>query len=123
MLSQTYTKGVEGLRFANKYATFIAIDKFNPRFDYDIWCRALAPSVELLKNYKENTINWAEFAERYKKEMYYKQPEIRRLAWKAVKEDVFIVSKGKRNPDYRFILLDLIEKLAKEEGIPVEICR
>ena len=123
MLSQTCIKSVEGLRFVNKYATFIAIDKFHPRFDYDIWCRRLAPSTELIKDYEEGKINWAMFTERFKKEISYRTLELRRLAWKAVHEDVYIVSKGKRNPDYRFIVLDFIEELAKREGIPIEICK
>lgn len=123
MLSQTCIKSVEGLRFVNKYATFIAIDKFHPRFDYDIWCRRLAPSTELIKDYEEGKINWTMFTERFKKEISCRTLELRRLAWKAVHEDVYIVSKGKRNPDYRFIVLDFIEELAKREGIPIEIYR
>ena len=123
MLSQACTKGIEGLRFANKYATFIAIDKFNPRFDYDIWCRRLTPSTELIKDYEEGKINWTMFTERFKKEMFCRVPEIRRLAWKAVNEDIYLVSKEKRNPAHRFIVMDIIEELAKRENIPVEFCR
>lgn len=123
MLSQTCTNGAEGLRFVNKYATFIAIDKFHPRFDYDIWCRKLAPSTELIKDYEEGKINWTMFTECFKKEMFCRTLELRRLAWKAVNEDIYLVSKEKRNPAHRFIIMDLIEDLAKREDIPVEICR
>lgn len=123
MLSQTCIINVESLRFVNQYATFMVVSKFNLGVEYDIWCRALAPSVELLKSYETGRIKWTKFTELFKTEMYYRQTELRGIAWKAVNEDVYLVSKGKRNPDYRFILLDMIEELAKTEGIPVEICR
>ena len=43
----------------------VLVTRFHPRGvkkeRYDVWCRDLAPSRDLLKRYKEGTVRWNEF--------------------------------------------------------------
>jgi len=48
-------------------------------YDYDVWLRQLAPSIELLNDYRRKKIDWNEYEIRYLKEMEDKQELIKEL--------------------------------------------
>ena len=48
-------------------------------YDYDEWLRDLAPSIELLNDYRNKRIGWSEYEKRYLKEMEGKKELIREL--------------------------------------------
>ncbi len=75
----------------------------------------LSPSSELLMDYKEKRINWAQYVTRFKKEM--DNPECK-LMMKMIKErakekDVYLVCVcwNKEKKCHRFLLMDMINKL------------
>ena len=64
----------------------ISVARFNPKWlnqrDIDEWFRDLAPSVELLNDYKNNKIDWKQYTERYNKyltEGYFTNPRINKM--------------------------------------------
>ena len=72
----------------------------------------LAPSKELLKDWKEGKIDWAEYERRFRKEILgnpkalAKLKEIKKLA---EEKDVRLLCYEKNPPCHRFILIDLIK--------------
>ncbi len=48
-------------------------------YRYDLWLRDLAPSIELLNDYRNKKINWEEYEERYLKEIEEKKEVLKRL--------------------------------------------
>lgn len=61
----------------------ISVARFNPKWlnqgDINEWFRDLAPSVELLNDYKNNKIDWEQYTERYNKSLiegYFTNPRI-----------------------------------------------
>ena len=48
-------------------------------YDYDEWLRDLAPSIELLNDYRNKKIDWSEYEKRYLKEMESKKELISEL--------------------------------------------
>ena len=44
------------------------------------WCRSVAPSRELLRDWKDGRISWLEYEKRYLAEICQQEEEIRRLA-------------------------------------------
>ena len=51
-----------------------------PGYRYDVWMRSLAPSKQLLWDYKNRKIGWREYEERYIREMEGKMDIIKLLA-------------------------------------------
>lgn len=73
----------------------------------------LSPSKELLFDYKIGEITWAQYEERFRKEMdtdeaRFYMAEIKLLA---KDQDVYLICFEKRFPCHRFILLDMINKM------------
>ncbi len=48
-------------------------------YDYDEWLRDLAPSIELLNDYRNKKVDWSEYEKRYLKEMESKKELISEL--------------------------------------------
>jgi len=48
-------------------------------YRYDLWLRALAPSIELLNDWKDKKISWEEYEEKYLKEVKEKKEAIKKL--------------------------------------------
>ena len=48
-------------------------------YNYNEWLRELAPSVELLNDYRNKKINWSEYKQRYLKEMEDRKEIIKEL--------------------------------------------
>lgn len=122
MLSQTYVAKVKKIKELYPDARFIAITRKSPRFKYDTWEKALAPSLELLKDYKSNN-DWEAYVPRFMKEM--DNPESKEAMRKIIKEaqtkDIFLVCFEKEYPCHRFLILDMMKDIAKQEGLNVEI--
>lgn len=64
----------------------ISVARFNPKWlnqgDIDEWFRDLAPSIELLNDYKNNKIDWEQYTERYNKSLiegYFTNPRINKM--------------------------------------------
>lgn len=64
----------------------ISVARFNPKWldknDIDNWFRDLAPSIDLLNDYKNNRISWEEYTERYNEylsEGYITNPMINKM--------------------------------------------
>lgn len=64
----------------------ISVARFNPKWlnptDIDEWFRDLAPSIDLLNNYKNGKINWNEYTKRYNEyitEGYFTNPIINKM--------------------------------------------
>lgn len=58
----------------------ICVMRFVKKFyDYDKWLRTLAPSIELLNDYRNKNINWQEYEDRYIKEMEDNKELIKKL--------------------------------------------
>lgn len=71
----------------------------------------LAPSKELLDDWKNKKINWDEYSERYKKEILnpIAQKRIRELIAMSKKQDVWLICYEKEPPCHRFILMEVIK--------------
>ena len=76
------------------------------------WVRELAPSKELLQDWKNNNITWQEYELRYFKEMGNKQEFIQQLTDLAVSETITLLCFEKEgNPHcHRHLLKQLIIK-------------
>jgi len=74
----------------------------------------LAPSKELLKNWKEGKIDWGAYEKHFRREILSspkavaKLKEIKKLA---EEKDVRLICYEKNPPCHRFILIDLINSL------------
>lgn len=74
----------------------------------------LAPSKELLKDFKEGKIDWGGYERRFRKEILGNPKAVARL--KEIKKlaeekDVRLICYEKNPPCHRFILIDLINSL------------
>jgi len=74
----------------------------------------LAPSKELLRDWKEGRITWGEYEERYRQEILSNPKAVRKLLEiKALAEEkeVYLLCYEREPPCHRFILIELIEGL------------
>ncbi len=130
MLFQTYFKNVEKMREEYHAAKFIAVCRertqwVNPDIVCDEWEKNLAPSGELLRDWKAHNINWDEYVQRFLAEM--EKPKAQEVMLTIAKEaqthDVFLVCyEGPGKHCHRYLLLDLIMKLAVQNNIEIEVC-
>ena len=74
--------------------------------------KEMAPSVELLRDWKAGNISWAEYKNRYYKEMAQQHEKISKLAKRASDKTITLLCfERKENPHcHRYLLKDLIEK-------------
>jgi len=116
MLRQTYKAIVSQTRACYPNATFLDVTRSKKSI--------LSPSWNLLNDYKAGLIDWTVYTERFEREMERPKAlrEMLRVAKEAQKKDIFLVCfEGPLNECrcHRFILLDLIQKIAIEHGIDV----
>ena len=74
----------------------------------------LAPSLKLLKDWKEGKIDWDEYDQRFRKEILSNPKAVAKLIEieKLAKEkDIRLICYEKNPPCHRFILMDLIKSL------------
>jgi uncharacterized protein YeaO (DUF488 family) len=76
------------------------------------WLRNLAPSKELLKDWKKHTITWQEYTVRYHKEMRDQQAAIKDSADRARNGTITLLCFEREDEPYchRHLLKELIEK-------------
>jgi len=75
----------------------------------------LSPSIELLTDYQNKRINWAQFITQFKKEMDNERckMEMKKIKERSKEVDVYLVCAcwNKEKKCHRFILMDMIEKM------------
>ena len=86
-------------------------------YEYDLWYRDLAPSIELLNDYKRKRIDWNEYGRRYLEEISEKKELIGELA-KLAKEKVITLLCWELDDKYchRRLLIDEIKKMNEVKG-------
>jgi uncharacterized protein YeaO (DUF488 family) len=84
---------------------------------YSDWLRNLAPSAELLRDWKKQRISWEEYTVRYHEEMRGQQEAIRDLANRAKRGTITLLCfEPEDNPCcHRHLLRQLIEN--EERGV------
>lgn len=77
----------------------------------------LSPSKNLLKDYKDGSINWEQYVERFKREMNNDEciAAMRKIKWMAKDKQVYLICYEK-DPYrcHRSLLLDMISKLDED---------
>ena len=131
MLSQTYTANVENIRPSYPNAEFVAVTRDEPLFKYSYREYSLVPSKKLIANYnksQQTRDDWEQFTLRFSEEMQPHVPSVAilRTARRSQSHDIFLVSHegpecGERC--HRFLLLDLMSNVAKENGFEIEVRR
>lgn len=99
---------------------YLAKKKTYPKHEVHIVVTAtaksiLAPSWDLLNDYKDKKINWKGYTGRYTMEMMTNPEaikEMRRIKELAQANDVRLICYEKQYPCHRFILIQLINSLA-----------
>lgn len=131
MLSQTYIENVENLRRSYPNAEFVGVMRDKPKCKYTYREQSLVPSKKLVKDYNKSQRtkeDWEKFALRFSEEMKPHVPSVAilRLAKRAQSKDIFLVSNegiGCGDRCHRFLLLDLIGNVAKDNGFEIEVRR
>ena len=131
MLSQTYAANVENIRQSYPNAEFVAVMRDRPLCKYSYREYSLVPSKKLIAEYEKSQQtrdDWEQFALRFSEEMKPHVPSVAilRIAKKAQSKDIFLVSHegpGCGERCHRFLLLNLIGDVAKENGFEIKIRR
>ena len=84
-------------------------------YDYDEWFRELAPSIELLNDYRKRRIDWSEYERRYFKEMESKKELIKELKKRSDEGEVISLLCWER--DDRLCHRRLLKGLIENEGV------
>ena len=106
------TKSVLDKKSSND-GTRICVMRFVKKFyDYDKWLRDLAPSIELLNDYRKKKIDWSEYEKRYLKEMEANKELIKKLRERSDKGEIITLLCWERDDGFchRRLLKDLMEK-------------
>lgn len=95
------------MRFVKKY------------YKYDLWMRDLAPSVELLYDWKDMKIGWQGYKERYLGEMKGKTSVIREVLDLVKRKEVvtFLCVEKRDKFCHRRLLKELIEEVVKWKNL------
>jgi uncharacterized protein YeaO (DUF488 family) len=115
MLKQTYKRKLKEIKKEDPDAHFI-----------DVTRTANAPlssSWELEKQLNKDKIDWDTYTRKFKEEMITKSvtPILLDIAREASKKNVYLVGFKNSQFCHRFILMDMIEELAKKEKIKLEV--
>lgn len=117
MLRETYKRKIKDIRQVNPNMKVkdVAPSSNSP----------LSPSIELLREYKSNSISWDTYVSRFKEEMNspVAKAEMLKVAKLAIDQDIYLVCNDNKQDCHRFILIDMIEELAKANNIPVKIVK
>lgn len=102
---------------------YISTEKWNKTF---IWLEELAPSKELLDDYKKKRISWEEYIPKYFAEMDNPKSRvaISKIAHEAVVKPVILFchcGPKEGNHCHRFLLMDLVNEAAQEAGTHIEV--
>lgn len=103
---------------------FIVVSRYYPRFlGRGLPFRPrLAPSKELLADYKAGALSWEDYEKRYREEMQNEKSKqaIDDLAWASQYDTFRLLCYEKDPPCHRFILIDLINESLNEHNIIYE---
>lgn len=131
MLSQICAANVENIRQSYPDAEFIAVMRGKSICKYSYREYSLVPSKKLIANYNKSQRtkdDWEQFTLRFLEEMQPHVPSVAilRTAKRAQSNDIFLVSHegpecGERC--HRFLLLDLMSNVAKENGFEIKVIR
>lgn len=115
MLSETYKRNVAEVRKDDPNAFFIDVTRTSNS--------PLSPSWGMLNDYKKGNITWNTYVTRFREEMQSRgiTNQLREIALLSQKKNVYLVCYEASGECHRFILLDMIEELAKKEGIDIEV--
>jgi uncharacterized protein YeaO (DUF488 family) len=82
------------------------------------WVTDVAPSRELLADWKAGKISWAQYVVRYKKEMSHQAEAIQSLAAMASHETITLLCyEAEGDPHcHRYLLKDMIENRMQQSG-------
>jgi len=82
-------------------------------YKYDLWLRELAPSIELLNDYKNRKISWEEYEERYLKEIEKRKGPINKLIGLVKEKGVLTLLCAEKEDKYchRRLLKEYLETL------------
>ncbi len=112
MLKETYLARMKEMAAKNPEAVFIVVTRSAGHL--------LSPSWSLLNDYKSERINWAQYTERFKREMDCDSclAEMKRIWTLAMHKDVFLVCYEKDGENcHRHILIDLMNsRFGTESG-------
>jgi len=131
MLSQIYAANVENIRQSYPDAEFVAVMRGKSICKYSYREYSLVPSKKLIADYdksKQTIDDWEQFALKFSEEMKLHVPSVAilRIAKRAQSKDFFLVSHeglGCGERCHRFLLLNLIGDVAKENGFEIKIRR
>lgn len=87
--------------------------RIKPEFEFDIWIPNLGPSTKLLASYHEEKLNWEQFSNKYKKEVFRKQDVYLKLILDlAIKQTVTILCwEPKGENCHRLILAERLKEM------------
>ena len=89
------------------------------RVHFDRWLPVLAPSRELLADWKHGLITWDEYTARFREEILA-SPEalaaLRHIIELAEARDVYLICWEREPPCHRYLLMDLAGELSGEAG-------
>jgi uncharacterized protein YeaO (DUF488 family) len=131
MLSQICAANVENIRQSYPDAEFVAVMRGKSICKYSYREYSLVPSKKLIAEYnksQQTKDDWEQFALKFSEEMKLHVPSVAilRIAKRAQSKDIFLVSNegpscGERC--HRFLLLNLIGDVSKENGFEIKIRR
>ena len=86
-------------------------------YDYDKWISDLAPSIELLNDYRKKVIDWNEYEKRFLKEMQAKNELIKELKKRSDSGEVITLLCWEKDERFchRRLLKNLIENVRGDE--------
>jgi uncharacterized protein YeaO (DUF488 family) len=84
----------------------------------DKWVKDVAPSRELLADWRAGRISWSQYVARYKKEMSRQSTAIESLAAMAAKEIITLLcNEAEGDPHcHRYLLREMIESRMQQSG-------
>ena len=120
MLMETYIAAmhqVEGIK--------IIVTRHYPRgiahIHFDKWLPALAPSRELLDDWRHGLVTWPEYEARFRKEILG-SPEavaaLRHVIDLSRTRDVYLICWEREPPCHRYLLLNLAKEIAGKMKMP-----
>jgi uncharacterized protein YeaO (DUF488 family) len=89
------------------------------RVHFDRWLPALAPSRELLADWKHGLITWPEYTARFREEILGSaeaMAALRHIVEFSRTRDVYLICWERAPPCHRFLLMDLARELSGEAG-------
>lgn len=102
----------------------VFIDRLWPRgvskhdFEFDLWCKGLAPSPALRKWFGHKASNWPEFCDRYRTELH--AADVRHLMQDVLRQadgQRIILLYGAKDPDHNhaLVLAQELERIQRHE--------